>query len=70
MFVRVISTEAGKQLANSWKAIFLETSAKEHKVLYTKSSVLRRHLVVHVIFLPDNLKAMPAEEAIPNRYCL
>ena len=31
-FLRVISTEAGKQLANSWKAIFLETSAKELKV--------------------------------------
>ncbi|XP_046845955.1 GTP-binding protein Rheb-like [Xenia sp. Carnegie-2017] len=28
---RVISTEAGKQLANRWKAVFLETSAKEHK---------------------------------------
>lgn len=28
---RVISTETGKQLANTWKAVFLETSAKEHK---------------------------------------
>ena len=31
----MISTEDGKKLADTWKAIFLETSAKEHKVVYS-----------------------------------
>jgi Ras family protein len=29
---RMISTEEGKRLANSWKAAFLETSAKQNEV--------------------------------------
>lgn len=29
---RVVSVEEGKRLADQWKAIFLETSAKENQV--------------------------------------
>jgi Ras family protein len=29
---RMISTEEGKRLADSWKAAFLETSAKQNEV--------------------------------------
>lgn len=29
---RVVSTDQGRRLADHWKAVFLETSAKEHEV--------------------------------------
>ena len=31
-FSRVISAEQGKVLADSWRAVFVESSAKENKV--------------------------------------
>jgi hypothetical protein len=37
---RMISSEEGKRLADSWKAAFLETSAKQNEVwLYNFSSL-------------------------------
>jgi GTPase SAR1 family protein len=32
---RVVSTEEGKRLADSWKASFFEVSARSHEVLIT-----------------------------------
>jgi len=29
---RVITTEAGRELANEWKAVFVEASAKQNEV--------------------------------------
>jgi hypothetical protein len=33
-YYRVISTEAGRKLAEKWKAVFVEASAKQNEVSY------------------------------------
>ena len=47
---RIISPEQGKTLADSWRAVFVESSAKENKVFNT----------LYLSFLIANTKALSA----------
>lgn len=51
---RVVSTDQGRRVADSWKAVFLETSAKEHEVRpcsCVESSNCAYTLILYILYL-------------------
>lgn len=46
---RMIPAEEGKKLAETWKAVFLETSAKQNAVSLKIMYTLRLHVLVHFL---------------------
>lgn len=46
---RIISYDEGRRLAESWKAVFLETSAKQNEVCILESAFLLRRLSKSVV---------------------
>lgn len=49
---RTVSTEEGRKLAESWRAAFLETSAKQNEVSYNNHLVQFRNSSAETYFYP------------------